>query len=129
MQHISMVQYRIVSVSLAANYSTVCILLVVLICSVFYKHAVKCLVKALERISFFICVPVVEDEEILKQSENRQEDAGSHNTAQFNQLGDPEDSHFYAYFMTMVVICIIGYLLFHNKQKVRKFENIIHVIL
>jgi hypothetical protein len=29
----------------------------------------------------------------------------------------------------MVVICIIGYLLFHNKQKVRKFENIIHVIL
>ena len=29
-----------------------------------------------------------------------------------------EDSHFFAYFMTMIIICIIGYLVYHNKQKV-----------
>ncbi|XP_066998942.2 trans-Golgi network integral membrane protein 2 [Anabrus simplex] len=29
-----------------------------------------------------------------------------------------EDSHFFAYFMTMIVLCIIGYLVFHNKQKI-----------
>ncbi|KAG8237714.1 hypothetical protein J437_LFUL017502 [Ladona fulva] len=29
-----------------------------------------------------------------------------------------QDSHFFAYFLTMVVICIIGYLVFHNKQKI-----------
>ncbi|PSN57551.1 hypothetical protein C0J52_00486 [Blattella germanica] len=29
-----------------------------------------------------------------------------------------EDSHFFAYFMTMVILCIIGYLVFHNKQKI-----------
>lgn len=29
-----------------------------------------------------------------------------------------EDSHFFAYFMTMVIICIIGYLVYHNKQKI-----------
>jgi hypothetical protein len=48
------------------------------------------------------------------------------NTAPFNQIGDAEDSHFYAYFMTMVVICIIGYLVFHNKQKVCNLERFIH---
>ncbi|XP_071453427.1 trans-Golgi network integral membrane protein 1-like [Hetaerina americana] len=31
---------------------------------------------------------------------------------------DAQDSHFFAYFLTMVVICIIGYLVFHNKQKI-----------
>ncbi|XP_046405654.1 trans-Golgi network integral membrane protein TGN38-like isoform X2 [Ischnura elegans] len=31
---------------------------------------------------------------------------------------DAQDSHFFAYFLTMVVICIVGYLLFHNKQKI-----------
>ncbi|PNF23354.1 hypothetical protein B7P43_G13182 [Cryptotermes secundus] len=56
-------------------------------------------------------------EEIPKENEH-QEEAANGNTAQFNQLGDAEDSHFYAYFMTMVVICIIGYLVFHNKQKI-----------
>ncbi|XP_021939089.1 uncharacterized protein LOC110839305 isoform X2 [Zootermopsis nevadensis] len=61
---------------------------------------------------------VVTNEKILINTENRQEATGNHNTAQFNQLGDTQDSHFYAYFMTMVVICIIGYLLFHNKQKI-----------
>jgi hypothetical protein len=66
----------------------------------------------------FICVPGVTDEQIPQKTENHKEAAGNHNAAQFNQLGDAEDSHFYAYFMTMVVICIIGYLLFHNKQKV-----------
>nr|CAD7602784.1 unnamed protein product [Timema genevievae] len=34
-------------------------------------------------------------------------------------FSDDEDSHFFAYFMTMVLICIIGYLVFHNKQKGR----------
>ncbi|XP_046997511.1 spore wall protein 2-like isoform X1 [Schistocerca americana] len=29
-----------------------------------------------------------------------------------------DDSHFFAYFMTTMVFCIIGYLLFHNKQKI-----------
>jgi hypothetical protein len=47
------------------------------------------------------------------------------NTVKFNQLGDSEDSHFYAYFMTVVVICIIGYLVFHNKQKVCNLEGFI----
>ncbi|GLH05768.1 Uncharacterized protein GBIM_11342 [Gryllus bimaculatus] len=31
---------------------------------------------------------------------------------------DAEDSHFFAYFMTMIVLCILGYLIFHNKQKI-----------
>ncbi|XP_063244334.1 trans-Golgi network integral membrane protein 1-like isoform X2 [Bacillus rossius redtenbacheri] len=31
---------------------------------------------------------------------------------------DAEDSHFFVYFVTMVVLCIIGYLAFHNKQKI-----------
>lgn len=57
-------------------------------------------------------------EQIPKESEKHQEEAVNGNTAQFNQLGDAEDSHFYAYFMTMVVVCIIGYLVFHNKQKI-----------
>nr|CAD7438729.1 unnamed protein product [Timema bartmani] len=34
-------------------------------------------------------------------------------------FSEDEDSHFFAYFMTMVLICIIGYLVFHNKQKGR----------
>ncbi|XP_049864763.1 trans-Golgi network integral membrane protein TGN38-like isoform X2 [Schistocerca gregaria] len=29
-----------------------------------------------------------------------------------------DDSHFFAYFMTTMVFCIVGYLLFHNKQKI-----------
>lgn len=68
-------------------------------------------------------------EPIPKENE-RQEEAANGNTAQFNQLGDAEDSHFYAYFMTMVVICIIGYLVFHNKQKVWKLDLFIlfHVL-
>nr|CAD7255809.1 unnamed protein product [Timema shepardi] len=40
----------------------------------------------------------------------------------YNRRGafsDDEDSHFFAYFMTMVLVCIIGYLVFHNKQKGR----------
>nr|CAD7395684.1 unnamed protein product [Timema poppensis] len=40
----------------------------------------------------------------------------------YNRRGafsDDEDSHFFAYFMTMVLVCIIGYLVFHNKQKVK----------
>lgn len=81
-----------------------------------------------ERNLCFICVPVVTNEKILINTENRQEATGNHNTAQFNQLGDTQDSHFYAYFMTMVVICIIGYLLFHNKQKVCNLE-VIHAYL
>lgn len=35
-----------------------------------------------------------------------------------DQFVNAEDSHFFAYFMTMVVLCIIGYLVFHNKQKI-----------
>jgi len=56
--------------------------------------------------------------QIPKQTETHQKEAATMSTAQFNQLGDAADSHFYAYFMTMVVICIIGYLVFHNKQKI-----------
>ena len=68
---------------------------------------------------FLICFP----EEQREQDTTRQEKAETDDTAQFNQLGDAADSHFYAYFMTMVVICIIGYLVFHNKQKVRNLEK------
>lgn len=56
--------------------------------------------------------------QITKQTETHQKEPETMSTAQFNQLGDAADSHFYAYFMTMVVICIIGYLVFHNKQKI-----------
>lgn len=59
-----------------------------------------------------------QNKQISKKKETHQEEAETGNTAQFNQLGDTDDSHFYAYFMTMVVICIIGYLVFHNKQKI-----------
>lgn len=31
---------------------------------------------------------------------------------------EEEDSHFFAYFLTIVVLCIAGYLVFHNKQKI-----------
>ncbi|KAF4526445.1 hypothetical protein B566_EDAN014057 [Ephemera danica] len=36
----------------------------------------------------------------------------------FNSFRDAEDSHFFAYFLTLSVICIIGYLVFHNKNKI-----------
>lgn len=65
---------------------------------------------------FLICFPD-------KQTETLHREEETDNTAQFNQLGDAADSHFYAYFMTMVVICIVGYLVFHNKQKVCKLEK------
>jgi hypothetical protein len=67
---------------------------------------------------FLICFPEEQHEQVTQQTETHQEEEETDNTAQFNQLGDTADSHFYAYFMTMVVICIIGYLVFHNKQKV-----------
>jgi prolipoprotein diacylglyceryltransferase len=70
---------------------------------------------------------VAEGKQVSKKTENQQEEARNDNTAQFNQLGDAEDSHFYAYFMTMVVICIIGYLVFHNKQKVCNLEKIFDI--
>lgn len=59
-----------------------------------------------------------QSEKISLQIEAHQKEGETFSTAQFNQLGDAADSHFYAYFMTMVVICIIGYLVFHNKQKI-----------
>lgn len=31
----------------------------------------------------------------------------------------PNSGHFFAYFLTAIVICITGYVIFHNKQKVR----------
>ncbi|XP_023217112.1 trans-Golgi network integral membrane protein 2-like isoform X2 [Centruroides sculpturatus] len=31
---------------------------------------------------------------------------------------EEEDSHFFAYFLTIIVLCIAGYLVFHNKQKI-----------
>ena len=33
---------------------------------------------------------------------------------------EEEPTHFLAYFMTLCVVTIIGYLLFHNKQKVSR---------
>jgi hypothetical protein len=30
------------------------------------------------------------------------------------------ESNFYAYFLTMVIVVIAGYVLFHNKQKVKQ---------
>ncbi|GAB6030878.1 hypothetical protein CHUAL_007710 [Chamberlinius hualienensis] len=35
-------------------------------------------------------------------------------------VGDPDDgnSHFFVYFLTVVVLCIMGYVLYHNKKKV-----------
>jgi hypothetical protein len=59
-----------------------------------------------------------EQGEQISENDKYPEETRNENAAKFNQLGDSEDSHFYAYFMTMVVICIIGYLVFHNKQKV-----------
>lgn len=59
-----------------------------------------------------------QSEQIPKEIDTHQEETETGNTAQFNQLGDPDNSHFYAYFMTMVVICIVGYVVFHNKQKI-----------
>lgn len=35
-----------------------------------------------------------------------------------DQFVNAEGSNFFAYFMTVVVLCIIGYLVFHNKQKI-----------
>ncbi|KAK8765257.1 hypothetical protein V5799_032133, partial [Amblyomma americanum] len=29
-----------------------------------------------------------------------------------------DDSHFFAYFLTAVVLCVVGYLAFHNKRKI-----------
>ncbi|XP_064636178.1 trans-Golgi network integral membrane protein 1-like isoform X2 [Lineus longissimus] len=34
---------------------------------------------------------------------------------------DVKSSHFMAYFLTIVVVCIVGYVLFHNKQKIVAF--------
>ena len=71
----------------------------------------------------FVCFPGEQSEQITKETETHREGAEGRNTAQFNQLGDVDESHFYAYFMTMVVICIVGYLVFHNKQKVCNLEE------
>jgi hypothetical protein len=73
---------------------------------------------------FLICFPEEQSEKISLQIEAHQKEGETFSTAQFNQLGDAADSHFYAYFMTMVVICIIGYLVFHNKQKVCNLEKL-----
>lgn len=35
-----------------------------------------------------------------------------------NPESEPE-GHFMAYFLTAVVLCVAGYVIFHNKQKVR----------
>jgi hypothetical protein len=72
---------------------------------------------------FLICFPGEEQDEPVYQTNTPKEEEETENIAQINQLGDAADSHFYAYFMTMVVICIIGYLVFHNKQKVCKVEK------
>lgn len=34
------------------------------------------------------------------------------------KFSDDEDSHFFAYFLTIMVTAIIFYLVFHNKQRV-----------
>lgn len=38
--------------------------------------------------------------------------------------GDPDDGngHFFIYFLTVVGMCILMYVLFHNKQKVNMFD-------
>uniref|UniRef100_A0A224Z840 Trans golgi network protein 2 n=1 Tax=Rhipicephalus zambeziensis TaxID=60191 RepID=A0A224Z840_9ACAR len=33
-------------------------------------------------------------------------------------LPSQDDSHFFAYFLTAVVLCVVGYLAFHNKRKI-----------
>lgn len=33
-------------------------------------------------------------------------------------LPTQDDSHFFAYFLTAVVLCVVGYLAFHNKRKI-----------
>lgn len=33
-------------------------------------------------------------------------------------LSAQDDSHFFAYFLTAVVLCVVGYLVFHNKRKI-----------
>jgi hypothetical protein len=77
---------------------------------------------------FFICFTAEEINQTPKQTETHKKEGKTMSTAQFNELGDAADSHFYAYFMTMVVICIIGYLVFHNKQKVCNLEKSGHVV-
>ena len=72
---------------------------------------------------FLICFPEEQSDQ-KPEIETGQEKLETGSTVQFNQLGDAADSHFYAYFMTMVVVCIIGYLVFHNKQKVCNLEKL-----
>lgn len=63
-----------------------------------------------------------EDEPILpingvEQEKVTQNDAGA-GMYVHDRFVDAEDSHFFAYFMTMIILCILGYLIFHNKQKI-----------
>lgn len=36
----------------------------------------------------------------------------------FSGISVEDDSHFFAYFLTAVVLCVLGYLAFHNKRKI-----------
>ncbi|EEC02801.1 trans-golgi network integral membrane protein TGN38, putative [Ixodes scapularis] len=38
--------------------------------------------------------------------------------ARFSGIPVEDDSHFFAYFLTAVVLCVLGYLAFHNKRKI-----------
>ncbi|CAN7938424.1 unnamed protein product [Ixodes hexagonus] len=38
--------------------------------------------------------------------------------ARFSGIPVEDDSHFFAYFLTAVVFCVLGYLAFHNKRKI-----------
>ncbi len=47
--------------------------------------------------------------------------AGQRGVAYDNTPESPSSGHFMAYFVTAVVFVVVGYLVYHNKQKVRDF--------
>lgn len=58
----------------------------------------------------------------LEEGEGRESNVGGGGVPQVvngGKFSDDEDSHFFAYFLTIMVTAIIFYLVFHNKQRVR----------
>ena len=63
----------------------------------------------------------------ISDSKNRNTNQEKSLPTEYNET--PSSAHFMGYFLTAIVLCIAGYVVFHNKQKVNIFFLVVFQIV